>query len=81
MKKAIDDGEMPQEIEFSNAVRGKYAGRIANGATMVLLDPDIIEVFPDSESVNAALRMVLRAGVLAAGESIGEAVHEGQTSK
>jgi hypothetical protein len=81
MKKAIDDGEMAQEIDFSNAVRGKYAGRIANGATMVLLDPDIIEVFPDSESVNAALRMVLRAGVLAAGESIGGAVHEGQTSK
>ncbi len=81
MKKAIDDGEMAQEIDFSNAVRGKYAGRIANGATMVLLDPDIIEVFPDSESVNAALRMVLRAGVLAAGKSIGEAVHEGQTSK
>lgn len=70
MKKAIDEEEMPAEIDFSYAVRGKYAGRVANGATMVLLEPDITKVFPDSESVNAALRMGLRAGALAAGEAI-----------
>jgi hypothetical protein len=30
--KAIDD-EMPDEIDFSKAVRGKYAKRFAPGAT------------------------------------------------
>jgi hypothetical protein len=37
-------------------VRGKYAARFAEGANVVVLDPDVAEVFPDSESVNQALR-------------------------
>jgi hypothetical protein len=63
MKKAMDENDMPTEIDFSNAVRGKYAGRISQGTTMILLAPDVAEEFPDSEAVNAALRMVLRNGL------------------
>jgi hypothetical protein len=37
---------------------------------MVMLEPDVTEFFPDSEAVNAALRMVLRAGVVAAAEAV-----------
>lgn len=81
MKKAIDDLEMPEEIDFSNAERGRYAKRIATGTSMVLLEPDMTNVFPDSESVNAALRMVLRAGVLAAGKSLGDVIRERHTAK
>ena len=63
MKKAMDEKDMPTEIDFSNAVRGKYAARVLQGATMVLLEPDVAEEFPNSEAVNAALRMVLRNGM------------------
>ena len=37
--------------------RGKYADRYrAEGTNVVLIDPDLHELFPDSESVNRALR-------------------------
>jgi len=81
MRKAIDVDEMPEEIDFSNAVRGKYAGRVAEGATMVLLEPEMTKAFPDSESVNAALRMVLQAGLLSAGQPAGRAVRRRRSSK
>jgi hypothetical protein len=51
-----NDPEMLEEYDFSGGVRGKYAGRFAQGANVVVLDPDVAEVFPDSESVNTALR-------------------------
>lgn len=50
------DTEMLEEYDFSNGVRGKYAGRFAQGSNVVVLDPDVAEVFTDSESVNQALR-------------------------
>ncbi len=51
-----EDPEMLEEYDFSGGVRGKYATRFADGANVVVLDPDVAEVFPDSESVNQALR-------------------------
>ncbi len=50
------DPEMLEEYDFSGGVRGKYVGRFAQGANVVVLDPDVAEVFADSESVNRALR-------------------------
>jgi hypothetical protein len=44
------------EYDFSSAVRGKYAGRFAAGTNLVKLEPDVAKVFPDSASVNRALR-------------------------
>ena len=63
MKKArnADPAEMPREIDFSGGERGRYAKRFAEGTNLILLAPDVAEVFPDSDSVNAALRIVLRA--------------------
>jgi hypothetical protein len=57
-----NDPEMLDEYDFSEGVRGKYAGRFAQGANVIVLDPDVAEVFPDSESVNAALRVL--AGII-----------------
>ena len=57
-----EDSEMLEEYDFSGGVRGKYATRFADGANVVVLDPDVAEVFPDSESVNAALRAL--AGII-----------------
>jgi hypothetical protein len=44
------------EYDFSEGVRGKYARRAAEGSNIVILAPDIAEAFPDSETVNEALR-------------------------
>jgi hypothetical protein len=47
---------MRAEYDFSGGVRGKYAERYAQGTNVVLLDPDVAEVFRDQASVNRALR-------------------------
>jgi len=57
-----NDQEMLEEYDFSDGVRGKYVGRFAQGANVVVLDPDVAEVFTDSESVNTALRAL--AGII-----------------
>jgi hypothetical protein len=41
-------------------VQGKYYARATAGTTMVLLEPDVAEVFTDGASVNQALRSYLR---------------------
>ena len=51
---------MRNEYDFRDAVVGKYARRYAEGTNMVLLDPDVADVFPDSKSVNDALRSLVR---------------------
>ena len=59
MKKARDKtnhGEMPREYDFSRGVRGKYARRYAQGANVVVLEPDVAKVFPNAEAVNSSLR-------------------------
>ena len=48
--------EMLEEYDFSGGERGKYASRFARGSHVVVLDPDVAQVFSDSESVNRALR-------------------------
>lgn len=52
-----DELEMRDEYDFRGGVRGKYAERYARGTNVVLLDPDVAEIFPDSAAVNRALRM------------------------
>jgi hypothetical protein len=55
------DDEMRPEYDFKNAVRGKYANRFPSDVVMVTLAPDVAAAFPDAESVNEALRVLLRA--------------------
>jgi len=53
---------MRAEYDFANAVRGKYHKRLATeGSNVVVLDPDVAKAFPDSASVNEALRVLLKA--------------------
>ena len=47
---------MRKEYDFSDGLRGKYFDRLAEGSTVVVLDPDVAADFPDSEAANAALR-------------------------
>jgi len=51
---------MLDEYDFSKGVRGKYAQRYAEGTNVVVLAPDVAAVFPDSESVNEALRVLVK---------------------
>ena len=53
--------EMRAEYDFTNGIRGKYAARYRRGTNVVLLDPEIAAAFPDSKSVNDALRSLLAA--------------------
>lgn len=61
--KSSEVTEMRADYDFSNGVRGKYHKRLAKeGSNVVLLDPDVAKAFPDSASVNEALRVMLKAG-------------------
>ena len=51
--------EMLDEYDFSDGVRGKYARRAARASNVVVLEADVAKIFPDSESVNQALRALL----------------------
>ena len=55
MKKA----QLKSEYDFRGGVRGKYAARYAQGTNLILLEPDVAESFPDSKSVNEALRALV----------------------
>ena len=56
--KKVNDDEMHAEYDFSKGVRGKYAKTYAKGTNLVLLDPDVAQLYRDSESVNNALRLL-----------------------
>jgi hypothetical protein len=47
---------MRREYDFSDAIRGATVKRYAQGANIAVIDPDVLDVFPDSASVNKALR-------------------------
>ncbi len=66
MKKDELNDELRPEYNLSklkNKVRGKYAERYAQGTNVVLLAPDVAEAFPDSDSVNKALRLLMEKQV------------------
>jgi hypothetical protein len=66
MKKELDS-EMEDDLrpeydlsQLKNRVRGKYAERYKKGTNLVLLAPDVAPSFPDSDSVNEALRLLIK---------------------
>jgi hypothetical protein len=62
MKKATSRrraDELRPEYDLSKlrgGVRGKYYGEASAGTNLVLIEPDLAEVFPNAQSVNRALR-------------------------
>lgn len=55
-----DNDEMLEEYGFSKGIRGKYVNRFKEGSNIVVLSPGVAEVFTDSESVNEALRTLIK---------------------
>jgi hypothetical protein len=52
--------EMRSEYDFSGGVRGKYYEAFRAASNVVILDPDVAEIFRDSASVNEALRLLAK---------------------
>jgi hypothetical protein len=55
-RKPADRDTMRPSYDFSRAVRGITAARYAQGANVVVVDPGVLDVFPDGATVNEALR-------------------------
>ena len=53
---AADEDTMRPEYDFSQGIRGATAQRYARGANVVVISPDVLDVFPDGAAVNEALR-------------------------
>jgi len=52
-------GELRREYkraDFPKLVRGKYAGRLRKNSNVIILDPELTDLFPNSAAVNSALR-------------------------
>ncbi len=58
----MDDELAPRALDWSKAVRGKYYERFQEGTNLIVLAPDLMDTFPDSESVNTALRSLKEPG-------------------
>ena len=60
LKRIVDDLRPEYDIsQLKGGVRGKYYRKATAGANLVLIDPDLTSVFPNSESVNRALRLLV----------------------
>ncbi len=72
MKKKVeierDDPDMLDDYDFSQGVRGKYVQRFAQGSNIVVLSPEIAKIFPDSESVNRALQLLMAEQLMQAAD-------------
>ena len=60
LAKRRDDDLRPEYdlARLKGGVRGKYYKQAAAGTNLVLLEPDVARAFPDSASVNRALRLL-----------------------
>jgi hypothetical protein len=61
MNSDIENDDMLDEYDFSDAVQGKYVSLLQKHGHMIMLAPDVAEVFPDSETVNSTLRGLIPA--------------------
>ena len=55
-KSCFDRDTLKPEYDFSKAVRGATSARYAEGVNVVVIDPEVLDVFPDGASVNEAPR-------------------------
>jgi hypothetical protein len=45
-----------ERSDFGALVRGKYTEQLQTSSNVVVLDPDVADLFPNAAAVNAALR-------------------------
>jgi hypothetical protein len=56
VRRNAEKDTMRPEYDFSDAVRGVTAPWFPEGTNVVVIDPEVMDVFPNSASVNEALR-------------------------
>jgi len=64
--------ELRPEYDLSKlegGVRGKYYRHATAGTNLVLIEPELTELFPDAESVNRALRLLADTAASATAKS------------
>ena len=71
--KKTSSSETPENLRkeydlklLRGGVRGKYHRRATAGTNLVLIDSDLAKTFPNSDSVNRALRLLLETAQAAA---------------
>ena len=52
--------DMRPEYDLSGGVRGRFFNEYRKGNNIVLLDSDVASIFPDSTTVNQALRLLIQ---------------------
>lgn len=58
-KKNKDDLKPEYDLsQLKGGIRGKYFHEATAGTNLVLIEPELVSVFPDTESVNRALRLL-----------------------
>src|SRR5258708_32575519 len=66
------DNDLRREYDLTKlkgGVRGKYYQQATAGTNLVLIEPELNEVFPDAESVNRALRLLVDTAASATGKT------------
>lgn len=74
-----NNSELRPEYDLSKlkgGVRGKYYRKATAGTNLVLIEPELTEVFPDTESVNRALRLLADTAMSATGKARGKAINK-----
>jgi hypothetical protein len=76
-KKNNDDLRPEYDLsKLKGGVRGKYYRQATAGTNLVLIEPELTELFPDAESVNRALRLLANTAVSATGNTRGKAANK-----
>ena len=68
--KSLDDDLRPEYdlSQLKGGVRGKYYRQAIAGTNLVLIEPELAKVFPDTQSVNRALRLLADTAEAATGQ-------------
>jgi hypothetical protein len=74
-KKRDDDLRPEYDLsQLKGGVQGKYYRAATAGTNLVLIEPELADVFPDAESVNRALRLLVDTAA-----AVARPLHRGRT--
>ena len=70
IKKQVDELRPEYDLsKLAGGVRGKYYEQARARTNLVLIEPDLANVFPDTDSVNRALRLLADTAEAAIGQA------------
>ena len=73
---AVERDELRKEYDLAQlkrGIRGKYHRQATAGTNLVLIEPDLMDIFPNGEAVNRALRILAEAARSASSPKRGRA--------